>query len=126
MKKLVFIIFLLIGLLVAMAMTMPNKTAHQMAVRKVLMKAVSSEIDKAPIDETLKSAGNIMASYALDEYVDKGLLVYEHTFISFSIILYPEGFFLSSIGAFGHVFLTFDEEDVTELTKQIDLMKLIK
>ena len=62
---------------------------------------------------------------AADEYLKKNLVVYEETFYNKGIIVYEDYFILVSVGVMGHVFLTFDEQDVNKLTERFDVMKMV-
>ena len=127
MKKVLAILTIIVLAVVAMlAMTKPDRTAHYDALKSIVMNTVDKRIDKAPIPyESLKTKARYIALGAADEYLKKNLVVYEETFYNKGIIVYEDYFILVSVGVMGHVFLTFDEQDVNKLTERFDVKKMV-
>jgi len=130
MKK-VLLTLAVVGMavLIVMAMTKPDRTAHYDALKGVVLKTVEAKIDKvgeAIPFESLRTKGTYIALNAADEYLKNNLLVYEKTFYNKGVLVYEDYFILVSIGVMGHVFLTFDEKDLEKLTERVDVLKLIE
>ena len=128
-KVLLTLTVVVMAVLIVMAMTKPDRTAHYDALKGVVLKTVEAKIDKvgeAIPFESLRTKGTYIALNAADEYLKNNLLVYEKTFYNKGVLVYEDYFILVSIGVMGHVFLTFDEKDLEKLTERVDVLKLIE
>jgi hypothetical protein len=128
-KVLLTLAVVVMAVLIVMAMTKPDRTAHYDALKGVVLKTVVAKIDKvgeAIPFESLRTKGTYIALNAADEYLKNNLLVYEKTFYNKGVLVYEDYFILVSIGVMGHVFLTFDEKDLEKLTERVDVLKLIE
>jgi hypothetical protein len=128
-KVLLTLAVVVMAVLIVMAMTKPDRTAHYDALKGVVLKTVEAKIDKvgeAIPFESLRTKGTYIALNAADEYLKNNLLVYEKTFYNKGVLVYEDYFILVSIGVMGHVFLTFDEKDLEKLTERVDVLKLIE
>ena len=128
-KVLLTLAIVVMAVLIVMAMTKPDRTAHYDALKGVVLKTVEAKIDKvgeAIPFESLRTKGTYIALNAADEYLKNNLLVYEKTFYNKGVLVYEDYFILVSIGVMGHVFLTFDEKDLEKLTEWVDVLKLIE
>ena len=125
-KVLVLLVMVVPTLLVVMAVTKPDRTAHYEVLKSVVLSAVEAKVDEAVPEGSLRTVATFMALGTADEYLRKNLLVYDKTFYSKGVLVYNDYFIPVSIGVMGHVFLTFDEEDVDKLTKQVDLLKVFE
>ena len=127
MKKVFAILTIaVLAVMVVLAMTKPDRTAHYEALKSIAMNTIEKRIDKAPIPyESLKTKARYLALGAADEYLKRNLVVYEGTFYNRGVIVYDDYFILVSVGVMGHVFLTFDEQDVDRLTGGLDVQKMI-
>jgi len=126
MKKILIGIALVVIVVLTLAtMSMPDKMAHYEAVKKCLFTVVNREIDRHPLFEQNGTIVTVMALNATDEYLRRYLLVYDHTFYSTGVILYKDMFIFASVGVFGHVFLTVDEEDLERFAGRLDVVKML-
>ena len=128
-KVLLTLAVVVMAVLIVMAMTKPDRTAHYDALKGVVLKTVEAKIVKvgeAIPFESLRTKGTYIALNAADEYLKNNLLVYEKTFYNKGVLVYEDYFILVSIGVMGHGFLTFDEKDLEKLTERVDVLKLIE
>ena len=129
MKKVLMILTVVVlVLMVVLAMTKPERVDHYDALKGVVLKAVEAKMDqvgKAVPYESLRTKGTYMALSAANEYLKKSLLVEEKTFYNIGVLVYEDYVVLVSVGVMGHVFLTFDEEDIDKLMNHIDILKMM-
>lgn len=127
MKKVLLILTIVVlSVLAVLAMTKPDRTAHYNTLKGIVMRAIEKRIDKLPIPyESQQTKARYTALGIADEYLRHNLWVYEETFYNRGVIVFEDYFIPVSVGVMGHVFLTFDEKDVDELTKRIDILEMI-
>ena len=121
-KVLLIIVIAILAVMAALTMTKPDRTAHYEAVKRVVFKVVETEVTRKIPDESLMTIGIVTALNATDEYLQKNMLVYEHTFYNIGFILYDNRFLPVSIGVMGQVHLTFDQKDLERLTKHFNVI----
>ena len=112
-------------LLVAMAMTKPDKMAHYGRVKAEALKVVDHQIVSRPELAEFAAIGTVKAMEAADAYLGRNLLVYEHTFYNEGVLLYNDYMVTVSIGVLGQVFLTVAHEDLERAINSTELMKMM-
>ncbi len=123
-KILLGMVVIVVGVLVSLAVTKPDRMAHYDAVKGLMVKVIEKKVASLDIDESFKTMGTLAALNAGDAYLRQNLLVYEHTFYNTGILIYEDNFIMVSIGAWGHAFLTFTEEDIDKYLS--DKLKIIE
>ena len=74
----------------------------------------------------------MVALNMIDEYLQRNLIIREHTFYTSGVLVYKEWFIPVSIGVMGKVYLTMDEDDMKrviekpEVKQMLDLENLLK
>ena len=117
MKKLLFLILLLIVIAGALVATCPDKEAHREAVKGVMAGVINSEMDQSKIEETMASIGTMLAVSAVDAYLKSNLVIRDHTFYNIGVISYRGEFRMVSVGVLNHVF-TISEDDARKMIKE--------
>lgn len=114
---------MVVGVLVSLAVTKPDRMVHYEAVKGLMMKVIEKKVASAQLDESLTTIGTLAAFNAGDAYLRQNLLIYEHTFYNTGILVYEDNFIMVSIGAWGRAFLVFTEEDINQyLNEKIPLL----
>ena len=116
MKKLLFLIVLLVVIAVTLMMTCPDKTAHYEAVKSLASEVINDEMRESNIEETMASIGTVVAVNVVDAYLKSNLMVRDHTFYNVGVITYEGDFRMISVGVFNHVF-TIDKETARKIIK---------
>lgn len=119
MKRKVLFIFAIVVVIVlaTLAMTKPDRAAHYEAVKAMALKTVDHELSKNPQTAEYAAIGTAKALNMIDEYLQRNLLVYEHTFYSSGVLIYNDRFIPISVGVFNKVYLTVGEEDVKRVVE---------
>ena len=122
MKKVLAILPIVILVVLAMlALTKPEKMAHYDALKSIVMKAVEAKVGKSVPSGSLRTQATYMALGEADKYLKRNLVVYEETFYNKGVLVYDGYLIPVSIGIMGHVFLTFNPQDVEELMERVNL-----
>ena len=112
-KRILIALAVVLAIVMAtLAMTKPDRKAHYEAVKGMALKVVDHELSSNPLTKEHAAVGLMIALNEIDEYLQRNLIVYEHTFYTNGILLYKDMFVPISIGIFGNVYLTIDEEKV--------------
>lgn len=125
MKKFLIFIGIIAAIAIALMATTPDKQQHHDTIKEVLSRAVNAELRDNNIDGAVASIGSVFAMNAVDEFLNRSLLIRDHRFYNIGVIDYDGEFQMVSVGVFNHVY-TFDENQARELieTKIKDLIHL--
>lgn len=125
MKKFLIFIGIIAAIAIALMATTPDKQQHHDTIKEVLSRAVNAELRDNNIDGAVASIGSVFAMNAVDEFLNRSLLIRDHRFYNIGVIDYDCEFQMVSVGVFNHVY-TFDENQARELikTKIKDLIHL--
>ncbi len=125
MKKFLIFIGIIAAIAIALMATTPDKQQHHDTIKEVLSRAVNAELRDNKIDGAVASIGSVFAMNAVDEFLNRSLLIRDHRFYNIGVIDYDGEFQMVSVGVFNHVY-TFDENQARELikTKIKDLIHL--
>lgn len=126
MKK--FLIGILLVVLMAMALaatTKPEQTAHNDTLKKSLTSVIGKVVDSHPLLRQYNTISTMTALNATDEYLKRNFLVFDHTFYNVGTILYQDMFIPVSVGFFGQVWLTVDEDDLQHLAERPEVMQML-
>ena len=118
-KKIIAAIILLAIVLVAVV-TCPGKQAHQDAVIAEMNSAIkhalndndSTEQEKSDLEKGFAALGTMFVQKALEATLESNLELNNYFLFSTSSIETGKEMQTLSIGVFGHIFTTFDREDV--------------
>ena len=102
MKKLLFVIVLLVIIGVTLMMTCPDRDVHYEALKGVASEVINAEMNESKIEETMASIGTVLAVNVVDAYLKSNLIVRDRTFYN--------------VGVFNHVY-TIDKETAREIIK---------
>ena len=125
MKKFLIFIVIIAAIAIALMATTPDKQQHHDTIKEVLSRAVNAELRDNNIAGAVASIGSVFAINAVDEFLNRSLLIRDHRFYNLGVIDYDGEFQMVSVGVFNHVY-TFDENQARELikTKIKDLIHL--
>ena len=125
MKKFLIFIGIIVVIAIALMATTPDKQQHHDTIKEVLSRAVNAELRDNNIDGAVASIGSVFAMNAVDEFLNRSLLIRDHRFYNIGVIDYDGEFQMVSVGVFNHVY-TVDENQARELikTKIKDLIHL--
>ena len=118
--------------MITLATTKPDRPAHYYAVKGLALKTVDHELTSNPVTAEYAALGTMVALNMIDEYLQRNLIIREHTFYTSGVLVYKEWFIPVSIGVMGHVYLTVDEDDLKrviekpEIKQMLDLENLLK
>ena len=118
--------------MITLAMTKPDRPAHYDAVKGLALKTVDHELTSNPVTAEYAALGTMVALNMIDEYLQRNLIIREHTFYTSGVLVYKEWFIPVSIGVMGKVYLTVDEDDLKrviekpEVKQMLDLKNLLK
>jgi hypothetical protein len=125
MKKLLFVIVLLVIIGLTLMMTCPDKDVHYEALKGVTSEVINAEMNESKIEETMASIGTVLAVNVVDAYLKSNLIVRDRTFYNVGVITYKGDFRMVSVGVFNHVY-TIDKETAREIIKdKISLNEII-
>lgn len=116
MKKFLIFIGIIAAIAIALMATTPDKQQHHDTIKEVLSRAVNAELRDNNIDGAVASIGSVFAMNAVDEFLNRSLLIRDHRFYNIGVIDYDGEFQMVSVGVFNHVY-TFDENQARELIK---------
>ena len=126
MKKLLFLIVLLIAIAIVLVMTCPDRSAHYEALKGIASEVINAEMNESQVEETMASIGTVLAVNVVDAYLKSNLIVRDHTFYNVGVITYDGDFRMVSVGVFNHVF-TIDKETARQIIKdKLSLKNIIK
>lgn len=126
MKKLLFVIVLLIAIAIGLVMTCPDRSAHYEALKGIASEVINAEMNESQVEETMASIGTVLAVNVVDAYLKSNLIVRDHTFYNVGVITYDGDFRMVSVGVFNHVF-TIDKETARQIIKdKLSLKNIIK
>lgn len=114
-KILLGIVFVVAIGLTVLSQTKPDRTAHYEAIKKMALKTVDHELSNNPLTAEYAAIGTMAALNLIDDYLQRNLLLREHTFYTSGVLIYKDMFIPISIGVMGQVYLTVDEEDVKKV-----------
>lgn len=123
MKKFLIFIGIIAAIAIALMATTPDKQQHHDTIKEVLSRAVNAELRDNNIEGPVASIGSVFAMNAVDEFLNRSLLIRDHRFYNIGVIDYNGEFQMVSVGVFNHVY-TFDEDQAREFikTKKKDLI----
>ena len=116
MKKFLIFIGIIAAIAIALMATTPDKQQHHDTIKEVLSRAVNAELRDNNIDGAVASIGSVFAMNAVDEFLNRSLLIRDHRFYNIGVIDYDGEFQMVSVGVFNHVY-TFDEDQAREFIK---------
>lgn len=116
-KVFVFLTFVVIAVLVAMALTKPESWKHQAAVRELTMKVVGQKMADIPLPQEFVSTGTDMAMGAAGAFLQSNMEVGDYFFLSVGFVNYHGQSVPVTVGAFGNVYVLVDEEDVKHMIR---------
>jgi hypothetical protein len=114
-KVFVFLTFVVIVALVAMALTKPESWKHQAAVRELAMTVVGQKMADVQLPQELVSAGTEMAMGAAGDFLQSNMEVSDYFFLSVGFVNFRGQSVPVTVGAFGNVYVLVDEEDVKRI-----------
>ena len=80
MKKLLFVIVLLVIIGLTLMMTCPDKDVHYEALKGVTSEVINAEMNESKVETTMASIGTVLAVNVVDAYLKSNLIVRDHTF----------------------------------------------
>ena len=104
MKKLLFVIVLLVIIGLTLMMTCPDKDVHYEALKGVTSEVINAEMNESKVETTMASIGTVLAVNVVDAYLKSNLITYKGDFR------------MVSVGVFNHVY-TIDKETAREIIK---------
>ena len=116
MKKFLIFIGIIAAIAIALMATTPDKQQHHDTIKEVLSRAVNAELRDNNIEGSVASIGSVFAMNAVDEFLNRSLLIRDHRFYNIGVIDYNGEFQMVSVGVFNHVY-TFDEDQAREFIK---------
>jgi hypothetical protein len=116
MKKFLIFIGIIAAIAIALMATTPDKQQHHDTIKEVLSRAVNAELRDNNIEGPVASIGSVFAMNAVDEFLNRSLLIRDHRFYNIGVIDYNGEFQMVSVGVFNHVY-TFDEDQAREFIK---------
>ena len=126
MKKILIGSTLVILMAMALAaMTKPERTAHYDTLKKGLTVVIGKVVESHPLLQQYNAISTMTALNATDEYLKRNFLVFEHTFYNVGSVLYQDMFIPVTIGLFGQVWLTVDEDELQRLAERPEVIKML-
>lgn len=116
-KVFVFLTFVVLILLAAMAFSKPEPWEHQAAVRQLAMNVVSQEVSNAQLPDELVAAGTDMAMNAAGSFLLSSMQVDDYLVVTVGTVSFHGQTLPITVGAFGKVFVLADEEDVRHIVR---------
>ena len=116
MKKVLIFIGIIAAIAIALMATTPDKQQHHDTIKEVLSRAVNAELRDNNIEGPVASIGSVFAMNAVDEFLNRSLLIRDHRFYNIGVIDYNGEFQMVSVGVFNHIY-TFDEDQAREFIK---------
>ncbi len=115
----------IIGMIV-LAFTKPDRQEHTQVIKKEVVSAVSRELGDDPMLEELAVLGTVTAMNAVEKYMGQVLVVRDYTVCSVGVIVYNGNVYPITIGAFNHVWLLADKEDVKRALENTEFFKQLR
>ena len=109
---------ILIAIVVIAAITNPDKAMHREAVKDEVKELVRDEIGDSDIESFF---GKIIVGALLDTFVEQAITVDNYLVFSLSKMRIDNKDKVIGIGLFGHVFVSFNRDDLLEDLKNYDL-----
>ncbi|WP_288287450.1 hypothetical protein [uncultured Prevotella sp.] len=116
-KVFVFLTFVVLILLAAMAFSKPEPWEHQAAVRQLAMNVVSQEVSNAQLPDELVTAGTDVAMNAAGSFLQSSMQVDDYLVLNVGMVSFHGQTLPITVGAFGKVFVLADEEDVRHIVR---------
>ena len=116
-KVFVFLTFVVLILLAAMAFSKPEPWEHQAAVRQLAMNVVSQEVSNAQLPDELVAAGTDMAMNTAGSFLQSNMQVDDYLVVTVGTVSFHGQTLPITVGAFGKVFVLADEEDVRHIVR---------
>lgn len=116
-KVFVFLTFVVLILLTAMAFTKPEAWTHQAAVRQLALNVVSQEVSNAQLPDELVAAGTDVAMNAAGSFLQSSMQVDDYLVLNVGMVSFHGQTLPITIGAFGKVFVLADEEDLRHIVR---------
>ena len=122
MKKLIGIVIIL-GIAILMALTVPDKKAHKLAMMKAIKEYVDEEAaNKGIADNGITRIGKKLVTKTIEEVLSKKMIVKNYFLFNTTHIEKKDKNQFLSLGMFGHVF-TFDKEMLRDALEEAALEK---
>ncbi len=116
-KVFVFLTFVVLILLTAMAFSKPQPWEHQAAVRQLAMNVVSHEVSNAQLPNELVIMCIYMAINFAGFILQSNMQVDDYLVLSVGTVNFHGQTLPITIGAFGKVFVLADEDDVRHMIR---------
>ena len=116
-KVFVFLTFVVLILLAAMAFSKPEPWEHQTAVRQLALNVVSKEVSNAKLPDELVATGTDMAMNAAGSFLQSHMQVEDYLVLNVGFVSFHGQTLPITIGAFSKVFVLADEEDVRHIIR---------
>ncbi len=130
MKKVKYVLLSLLLLvvlaLVVLAFTKPESHEHYQVVKREIVSAVSRELGDNPLTEDLAAIGTLTVLNIADDFLRQKLVVHDYTFFTVGIVIHNDRPIPVTVGAFNHVWVLVDKEDVKQALRNSDMMRQIE
>jgi hypothetical protein len=124
-RILLFALVGIIAVMVTLTMTKPERPAHYDAVKGLALKTVDHELTGNPVTAKYAALGTMTALNKIDEYLQRNLIIREHTFYNSGVLIYKDYFIPVSIGVMGKVYLTVSEDDMKRVIEKPEIKQLL-
>jgi hypothetical protein len=124
-RILLFALVGIIAVMVTLTMTKPERPAHYDAVKGLALKTVDHELTGNPVTAGYAALGTMTALNKIDEYLQRNLIIREHTFYNSGVLIYKDYFIPVSIGVMGKVYLTVSEDDMKRVIEKPEIKQLL-
>lgn len=124
-RILLFALVGIIAVMVTLTMTKPERPAHYDAVKGLALKTVDHELTGNPVTAEYAALGTMKALNKIDEYLQRNLIIREHTFYNSGVLIYKDYFIPVSIGVMGKVYLTVSEDDMKRVIEKPEIKQLL-
>ena len=114
-KVLMSLTLVVIILVVVMAMSKPDSTAHYDEVKRFAMKVVDTEMNKKQIPEEYAMQATMEASDKVNSYLRSRMTVEDYAIASVALMKHQGSTYPIAIGAFGKVNILVGEDQVRQL-----------
>jgi len=124
-RILLFALVGIIAVMVTLTMTKPERPAHYDAVKGLALKTVDHELTGNPVTAEYAALGTMTALNKIDEYLQRNLIIREHTFYNSGVLIYKDYFIPVSIGVMGKAYLTVSEDDMKRVIEKPEIKQLL-
>lgn len=124
-RILLFALVGIIAVMVTLTMTKPERPAHYDVVKGLALKTVDHELTSNPVMAEYAALGTMTALNKIDEYLQRNLIIREHTFYNSGVLIYKDYFIPVSIGVMGKVYLTVSEDDMKRVIEKPEIKQLL-